>query len=265
MRLAFSMLAGLSLSACADDAPFVQHVQLDPQYTVTRQGCQVWDPFPKSGELADWAGPCVGGFADGQGRETWKVPNPQPHLADPVMSTSSVYNGTMRHGLREGDGTVSFFSISTGDRRSVLTGHWHDDLLEGTGSVVNTPGGTYAGGFHLGRLEGHGIGNFPDGSIYDGTFHDGFATGHGRITKPNGFRYEGDMLSGNADGHGVATYADGTRYEGDFHFGVPDGQGRLIPPGARPGGPAQALEGQWHRGCLTGSEPFVCVDLYLHS
>ena len=258
MRLSvFCLLAaGALISGCADDASMVQPVQLGPQYTDTRQGCQIWDPFPKAGETADWTGPCVGGFAEGRGRKTWKVPNPQPHLGDPATVTSSIYEGTMRHGLQQGDGTLRFYNTVTGKLRSVFTGQWHDDVPEGQGSIVDTPGLRYAGGFHLGRFEGHGTANFADGSTYDGTFHDGHANGSGIVTHPNGLRYEGGMFYGSADGHGVMTMPDGTRYEGDFHLGVPDGQGRLVTSS----GQSRALEGDWHSGCLTGSEPFICIN-----
>jgi hypothetical protein len=43
----------------------------DSTWIADANGCRVWDPNPKPNETVTWTGPCVDGFAEGQGIVQW--------------------------------------------------------------------------------------------------------------------------------------------------------------------------------------------------
>ena len=68
--IGYSILLACSSSAQADPAPAAV-LELPAQWSTTTKGCKVWNPKPQPEETVEWTGPCVDGYADGEGSLRW--------------------------------------------------------------------------------------------------------------------------------------------------------------------------------------------------
>ncbi len=131
------------------------------------------------------------------------------------------YDGSLRSGLRHGQGTVTF-----------------------------PDGRRYEGGWKNGRYHGQGTFDYGNGDRYRGQWKDGRRHGRGVYSDPHGMRYEGQWKDGDRHGQGHLVYPKDhprgqVEYWGEFSRGDASGKGKAVYPGFR-------YEGQWSRGRLHG-------------
>lgn len=123
--------------------------------SVHAQTCRVLDP-----ELQlNYAGPCVAGLAEGQGRATG--------IAE--------YSGGFHNGRKHGRGVKTW---PNGDR---YAGEWREDRRHGRGSYVFGRGAwqgeRYDGEFAFDRRHGEGTYRWASGDVYSGPWRDDAAVG----------------------------------------------------------------------------------------
>lgn len=108
-------------------------------------GCKVWNPNPKPTETIIWSGPCVSGFADGQGKLQW-LQNGQIYETDEGLWSMGrqVGRGSQVWALGRYDGEIS---NSEPNGRGVLMlkgarydGEFHNGKPNGTGTVTSEHG-----------------------------------------------------------------------------------------------------------------------------
>jgi hypothetical protein len=121
------------------------------------QTCKVLDP-----ELqASYSGPCVNGFAEGEG----------------IASGSAEYRGGFRAGRKHGKGVKTWAS---GDR---YEGDFIEDRREGQGTYVwgrgAWQGERYEGAYLADRRHGYGVYRWPTGDIYKGPWEGDRPVGPG--------------------------------------------------------------------------------------
>jgi hypothetical protein len=124
-------------------------------WQVKAQSCRVHDP-----ELqASYAGPCVGGFAEGTGH----------------AMGSAEYRGEFRAGRKHGGGIKTW---ANGDR---YDGEFFEDRIEGFGVYTfgrgPWAGERYEGDYVAGRRHGHGVYRWATGDVYRGPWRDDTAIG----------------------------------------------------------------------------------------
>jgi len=127
-------------------------------WTISGDGCKVWNPHPASGETTRWTGGCKDGFADGMGTLEWQR----------GAKTLERDEGQWRGG-RQISGSQSW---SAGQ----YNGQFADSLPNGRGVLV-LGDSRYEGLFLNGKPNGKGTlinasGAF-DGNWTDGCFNDG--------------------------------------------------------------------------------------------
>ncbi len=127
-----------------------------------------------------------------------------------VFPDGSVYNGQLKNGEIEGQGTLSF---SDG---SIYTGSFQNGEMNGQGTMIFPDGTTYVGELKDGMLFGKGVLTFPDGSRYEGSFENNKYHGRGKWFSHLGLRYEGRFRYGKFHGRGVCSLPDGSSYTGFF-------------------------------------------------
>ena len=135
---------------------------------------------------------------------------------------NNTYNGGMRDGQKNGQGTLTFPDGST------YVGGFKNNKFDGLGTYTWTNGQRYVGAFTNGNAEGRGTLTFADGGRYEGNFRDGKFNGQGtRIFANGGGSYVGEFADNEFSGQGTLTYADGRRHVGEFKNGKPSGTGTL--------------------------------------
>src|ERR1700744_4151107 len=149
---------------------------IDAAWITDAKGCKVWDERPIPNETVTWSGPCIDGFAGGEGVLQWIV-NGEP---------GTRLEGTFVGGKANGKGTKYQM------------------------------GGTVEGNFVDGRPLGHVVMTWANGDKYEGDYATDGRTGKGVLTRANGDRYEGDFVNSKWTGHGKFTNADGAVYDGGW-------------------------------------------------
>lgn len=127
-------------------------------------GCKVWNQNPQPKESIKWFGPCINGFAHGQGLLQWYL-----------------------------DG-------KPGERGE---GEWRNGKANGYVVYTWMNGNRYEGEWRDNRKSGYGVLTTPGGMRYEGEWADGDMAGEGVLTLPNGLRYEGALHKGRPEGFGV--------------------------------------------------------------
>jgi hypothetical protein len=159
------------------------------------------------------------------------------------------YNGPFKNGKRHGPkGSLEMPELEGCSARYI--GDFHEDRIEGKGSVEWQDGRKYEGQFQDGIRFGHGVMTFKDGAKYDGNwidgkrsgmgtlsfadggkytglFHDNVRHGRGTMEKQNGEELTGEWVNDKMHGKGTLTYADGSTYEGEFVEGFMSGRGEF--------------------------------------
>lgn len=174
----------------------------DAGWTLTAQGCYVWNPLGAANESASWTGPCVDRHANGEGVLVWRQNG----------HATGIYKGRMQFGRLNGPGE---FLFANGDR---FRGTFTDDLLNGPGELTKANGNHYVGEFRAFRMHGHGTFTFANGDRYEGAFANNLPHGEGRLTWASGEHYEGHVSAGIPDGQGSYTAANQT-YTGLWRHG----------------------------------------------
>lgn len=220
--------------------------QADPVHTgLTTAGCHIGLPVKDAGFLAlisllitvTWSGDCVDGWVSGKGVAigTVNLPNHEGWR----------YEGEMRHGLFNGQGTFH------GPGGVTASGVFHDARIDGP-IIISIEGGfRYEGGWKIDHKEGYGVETLPDGRRYEGDWRNGQKDGHGTMVWPSGNRYVGEWREGRETGTGILTYYTGQKYEGDFVNGIPNGHGKQTDPDG------SVAEGEWRNGKLNGHGSIV--------
>lgn len=132
---------------------------------------RVWDSSPQLNLNFGWNGSTNARHeAEGEGELTWSS-------EDGVVST---YQGTLKAGKREGQGTWLHRSGAKYD------GGWTNNLKHGKGEYWLKDGGYYKGDFRNDKFEGTGLLMTADGVIYEGTFLADNKEGSIRITQADG-------------------------------------------------------------------------------
>ncbi len=175
-------------------------------WTLTDQGCKVWNPNPRPNEAITWSGGMdANSYATGQGVLQW--------FNDGKLIFK--YEGNMLNGKETGKGIGVW---ANGDR---YEGDFIDDHRTGKGIYAYGPTSKWAGdryeGDYVGdKMTGKGIYSWAKGGRYEGEFIDGHRTGKGIYTWSNGDRYEGDFIDGHRTRKATQTWANGNHYDGDF-------------------------------------------------
>jgi len=123
-------------------------------------GCRVYSTWSLPKESVTWSGPCVDGFANGEGTLAWFASG-QP---------AGHYIGPVSHGRPDGIGTYTY---ANGDR--------------------------FQGEFWQGHYDGPGTYTFVDGATYVGDFVRGESTQSGTLRLPDGRQFKTDLLEGRAE------------------------------------------------------------------
>ena len=153
-----------------------------PVATVGPADCKIVEPS-LSAQKVSWAGPCVNGYAEGEGKLDWTENGEQIS-----------YSGALQRGRAHGDGYL-----------------------------VGPFGSQYEGSFREGKFDGMGILVTRDKTRYDGNWKAGLREGSGSIVYSTGGRYDGNWKSNYFHGRGKATYIGGQVIEGEFIDGIAPG------------------------------------------
>ena len=142
--------------------------------------------------------------------------DPQTNITYPPLlfnDTKILYTGMWNiSGLKEGCGTLI---DSKGNK---YQGGWFNDLFEGYGRLISIEGDWYEGEFKKGIIEGHGKYYCKkEEYIYTGNFKNYKFDGKGKIEyKESKIIYEGNFENGMKEGKGKLTFPNGNYYEGTF-------------------------------------------------
>ncbi|XP_053169708.1 MORN repeat-containing protein 2 [Scomber japonicus] len=75
----------------------------------------------------------------------------------------------------------------------IYTGEWHEDKMNGRGTLQHPSGAKYEGEFKDNMYHGTGIYTFLDGSIYTGHFNENRLEGEGAFTNTQGLVWMGEF------------------------------------------------------------------------
>ena len=145
-----------------------------------------------------------------------------------------VYYGEVNgNNLPHGKGV--FISSST-----VYEGYFKTGVKEGFGRSVNTQGEVYKGDWLNGKKSGFGVLHKED-STYVGEWAKDKFSGMGKLETPT-FKYDGSWQKGLQHGNGTMQNPDNTIFVGQFVHGVVSGEGVLKYPNGK------CLKGHWENG-----------------
>jgi hypothetical protein len=126
-----------------------------------KNGCKIANPSPKAGETVAWNGPCIDGFAEGQGIVQWYEDG----------QSGVRYEGSLARGAPSGQGKLTMPDGTT------YEGGWLDGRQNGNGKY-SAPGGTsYEGEWKNGAPDGRGIMHRASGEAIDGVWKGGTYVG----------------------------------------------------------------------------------------
>lgn len=132
---------------------------------------------------AAWEGPCVGGFAEGEGTIKFTV----------VYSDKTKFEASgiiaMKHGLAHGKASLRWSDGAS------FAGEYADGERK-SGTMRYSDGAVYEGDFKNGDFEGKGIYRYPDGSSYEGDFLNNKRHGYGTLKDKTGkVGYQGEWVN----------------------------------------------------------------------
>lgn len=203
----------------------------DGEWITTREGINVWNPNPVSGEFITWTGDCdPESYATGYGILRWFVNG----------KLEQTYQGKMLKGKLHGKGAYKWID------GMCYEGDFVNNEFTGKGVLSIPKVGLYEGDFSDGKMQGKGTLRFINGNMYEGEVADDKFQGKGLYRWIDGSSYQGDFVAGARTGQGVYTFPDSSRYEGDFLNGVFHGSGILY----NPYGDIEK-QGHWENGKFT--------------
>lgn len=113
----------------------------EPASYIGPTDCRVANRHPRDNEQIAWDGPCVDGYAHGQGVLVWYRDG----------AATSRYEGTLLRGDEHGFGKRTRGDIGT------YVGQFKNGAPEGEGTMTYTLGGSYQGQWKAGKRDGKGV------------------------------------------------------------------------------------------------------------
>lgn len=113
----------------------------EPASYIGRADCRVANRHPLDNEQIAWDGPCVDGYAHGQGVLVWYRDG----------AATSRYEGTLVRGDEDGFGKRTRGDIGT------YVGQFRNGAPDGEGTMTYTLGGSYQGQWKAGKRDGKGV------------------------------------------------------------------------------------------------------------
>lgn len=178
--------AWLGLALCAFSAQSLAQVTL--QSSSATEMCKVLDPELSS---AHYLGPCVDGYAHGEGRvvatadasasyQGGFVAGRKHGHGRKVFANGDVYEGQWQHDVRTGQGRYVFGAQSpwAGD---VYEGQWRADKMHGQGTYQWARNETYRGVWQDGRPADEGTGGQARRAAYLSAFMAQLSQTQGRV------------------------------------------------------------------------------------
>ncbi|RCH54189.1 hypothetical protein DJ568_12860 [Mucilaginibacter hurinus] len=101
-----------------------------------RTGCKLWTDNFSENETMNWAGPCLNGYANGNGSITWHQNNKK----------IAVYRGNVRAGKINGAGKLIIYGYA------IFKGNFVNGALNGLGAAYFNNGGKTVGNFSNGNF-----------------------------------------------------------------------------------------------------------------
>ena len=114
---------------------------------------------------------------------------PLPYLNLSVYTGDGKYEGELKGGKREGQGTHVY---AWG---GIFTGDWKNDKKHGKGKISDKWGGDYDGEWVDDKKEGRGINLWSNGRRYDGQWKNDEMQGEGRWRWPDGRTFQGKFAT----------------------------------------------------------------------
>jgi hypothetical protein len=199
--------------------------------------CVLYDP-----ELSNYQGPCVNGYAEGNG----------------VATGVARYRGEFRAGRKHGRGEKVW---ANGDH---YEGMFVNDRKEGVGlyewgSGTGVSGPRYYGHFMADQRQGYGVYIWPSGSSYAGEWIDDLIAGAPSSTVLAEFRHEGELRAALTVGSKVCRRVSAGISESDLVVGRLEAleQSTIRVRIEDPGGLAKAVDGISIRSGDSMSQPLL--------
>eukprot|EP00659_Diplonema_papillatum_P020581 gene20581-31694_t len=153
---------------------------------------------------------------NGDGKDTERPADRETPDGD---ETAERYEGDMRGGKRNGQGTLYF-------KYGKYEGQWVQHMMCGLGRLELKTGNVYEGSFAYNKFEGKGTLQWKNGKIYVGDMRQGNMTGVGKLSSEDG-EYEGEFYENEFFGNGTMRYKNGDVYTGAWKHGMMWGSGVL--------------------------------------
>lgn len=192
LALSLSMLAASGAPALAAEPAWLG-----------KADCRIAPLKPAPTGEVSWTGGCVDGYASGKGVLAWTS---SPH-------GKATLDATLVRGQASGDAVLRL-------RESIYEGTTRNGVPEGQGYVQIEGWGWYEGDFADGAPHGKGTRLQVDRSRYTGDWIKGQRHGQGEATFATGGSYKGEWKHDRFDGQGRIVYAgSGRTHEGAFQDG----------------------------------------------
>ncbi|WP_430814047.1 hypothetical protein [Carboxylicivirga sp. RSCT41] len=203
-------------------------------WLIDKNGCKVYNPYPRKHESVEWTGECKDGTANGYGKLIWYLKG---------KKTNNVYTGFMKNGRPEGKGK---YETQTKFFKETFEGVFQNgELSFGTIYSYSKQDTTkYVGEITNWKANGHGVMSFSDGDWFKGEFKDNYFI-DGVYTVPSlGYKIESSEWKYYSTPKGTLTWGDGSVYIGELEVYLPHGNGMIV----YPDGVIQ--KGKWRNGIL---------------
>lgn len=194
MKYRFLMIAALSISitGCQQSLREQWKAELAEKkalawLTDAATGCKVKNADTIQFRTVSWSGECKNGYANGRGRIDWEGPSIfslyskgadlPPSAANAPPSRRS-YEGYVKDGKPEGEGTLVYYSSEAYQPAGSYSGVFSDGSLVGKGRFVGNGGcsqcvKSYSGNFLNGYFDGYGEATYANGETYKGQWKTG--------------------------------------------------------------------------------------------
>lgn len=152
-------------------------------WIIDKNGCKVFNLFPRKHESVEWSGECKDSLAEGNGTLTWFLRG---------RKTKNVFEGQMVNGKPEGNGKYVF--------------------SDGTELI-----GEFKEGYFYKGTKTEKLGK----TIYEykGYFKNNEIVGKGELTVKGDYHYFGEFENGVENGKGIQKLSFGDSFEGEFENG----------------------------------------------
>jgi hypothetical protein len=228
-------------------------------WIIDKNGCKVFNPFPRKHESVEWSGKCKDSLAEGTGTLTWYLRG---------RKTKNVFEGNMVNGKQEGKGTYvysdgtklvgefqnGYFYKGTKTEESGKTiyeykGYFKNNEIEGKGELTVEGMYNYIGEFKNGMEHGSGIQKMSYDESFEGEFENGYYK-EGKYKYNLGFTIEGKFKEFEPY-YGTIYYSDSSKYIGDIRKLKPHGKGTLYTSDGF------TLKGNWVKRTFHGQGEYI--------